>query len=262
MNIAELNERIILETGYRSQLAKKYKEMVNYEADEMMDYFDAAHFAAKAIKALDDDDPPGPEKLKNWHIKNPFKEDLTKAFKRLNVALNMGIRDSIPEATAEAVVGFDCWVEQTEEGWQLSHIRLCRDRFKNAMKQIEDKVGLTITDEATAERKIVIYYDHDSSTISPEDRAYLSAELMRIPMHEKISLVVTGHADRKGSERYNQNLSMERAIGIHRVLANFGIREQSIGISAEGETAPAILTKDGASEPQNRRSEILIKLQL
>ena len=61
---------------------------------------------------------------------------------------------------------------------------------------IQEKVGLTITDEAEAERKIVIYYDHDSSDISPEDQAYLSAEVGRIPMHDKVSLTVVGHADR------------------------------------------------------------------
>lgn len=260
MNITKLNDRNIPGTDYKSQLAIKYKAFVNYESEKMEDHYDASHFATKAIKVLDEDDTPGPEKLEAWYIKEPFKEDLTKASKRLNTALKMGIKDTLPEAVAEAVVGFDCWVEQAEEGWQFDHIKLCRDRFELAMDRIQEKVGLTITDEAEAERKIVIYYDHDSSQVSPEDHAYLSAEVSRIPMHEKVSLTVTGHADRMGSERYNHNLSVERAIGVHKVLSNFGLGDRSIGVSAEGERTPAIPTDDGESEPRNRRSEIFIKL--
>jgi outer membrane protein OmpA-like peptidoglycan-associated protein len=79
-------------------------------------------------------------------------------------------------------------------------------------------------------------------------------------MHEKVSLTVTGHADRKGPEKYNQNLSLERAIGVHEALSNFGIGKKYIGISAAGETTPLVETLDGISEPRNRRSEIFIRL--
>ena len=128
------------------------------------------------------------------------------------------------------------------------------------MDGIQKKVGLTITDDAKAERKLVIYYDHDSSKISADDQVFLSSEVARIPMHEKVSLTVTGHADRKGPEKYNQNLSLERAIGVHEALSNFGIGKKYIGISAAGETTPLVETLDGISEPRNRRSEIFIRL--
>ena len=147
MNISKLNERVIPGTDYKSQLANKYKDIVNYEADEMVDYYDAGHFATKAMKVLDGEDTPGPEKLDDWYIKEPFKHDLTKASMRLATALKMGVKDTLPEAAAEAVVGFDCWVEQAEEGWQYEHIKTCRDRFEMAMDRIQKKVGLTITDE-------------------------------------------------------------------------------------------------------------------
>ena len=56
MNISKLNERVIPGTDYKSQLANKYKDIVNYEADEMVDYYDAGHFATKAMKVLDGED--------------------------------------------------------------------------------------------------------------------------------------------------------------------------------------------------------------
>ena len=129
---------------------------------------------------------------------------------------------------------------------------MCRDRFEMAMDRIQEKVGLTITDEAEAERKIIIYYDNDSSDISPEDQAYLSAEVGRIPMHDKVSLTVVGHADRTRTERYNHDLFVERAIGVNRALSDYAICDRSIVVSAEGETAPVIPTANGQSEPRNR----------
>ena len=95
MNIAKLNERVIPGTDYKSQLANKYKEIVNYEANEMVDYYDAGHFATKAMNVLDGEDTLGPEKLDDWYIKEPFKHDLIKASRRLATALKMGIRGSI-----------------------------------------------------------------------------------------------------------------------------------------------------------------------
>ena len=260
MNIAEIHQKTITGSDYRSHLASKYKAVVKYEAEEMVDLPDAAHFATKAMAVLNNKEVPGPEKLENWYVHEDFKEDLKKASKRLDTALKIGIKETMPEMAAEAVVGFDCWIEQAEEGWQVDHIQLCRDRFNTAMDDIQEKVGLTITDDAKAERKIVIYYDHDSSKISADDQVFLSSEVARIPMHEKVSLKVTGHADRKGPEKYNQSLSLERAIGVHEALPNFGIGKKYIGISAAGETTPLVETLDGISEPRNRRSEIFIRL--
>ena len=64
MNITKLDNRTITGSDYRSHLASKYKEVVKYEALEMVDLPDAAHFATKAIAVLDNKEVPGPEKLK------------------------------------------------------------------------------------------------------------------------------------------------------------------------------------------------------
>ena len=77
-------------TDYKSQLANKYKEIVNYEANKMVDYYDAGHFATKAMNVLDRKDTPGPEKLDDWYIKEPFKHDLTRASKWIGDSLENG----------------------------------------------------------------------------------------------------------------------------------------------------------------------------
>ena len=141
MNIAEIHQRTITGSDYRSHLASKYKAVVKYEAEEMVDLPDAAHFATKAMSVLDNKEVPGPEKLENWYVHEDFKEDLQKASKRLDTALKIGIKETMPEMAAEAVVGFDCWMEQAEEGWQVDHIQACRDRFNIAMNGIRKRLA-------------------------------------------------------------------------------------------------------------------------
>ena len=52
MNIAEIHQKTITGSDYRSHLANKYKAVVKYEAEEMVDLPDAAHFATKAMAVL------------------------------------------------------------------------------------------------------------------------------------------------------------------------------------------------------------------
>ena len=67
---------------------------------------------------------------------------------------------------------------------------------------------------------------------------------------------VGGHADRAGTEAYNQDLSQRRADNVAKRLIAGGIEASSITIEAFGETRPAVPTEDGAREPANRRVEI------
>ena len=105
----------------------------------MVDYYDAGHFATKAINVLDGKDAPGPEKLDDWYIKEPFKHDLT-SIQAIGDSPEDGVKDTLPEATAEAVVGFDCWVEKVEEAAIRTH-KTCRDRFEMAMDRVQRKLA-------------------------------------------------------------------------------------------------------------------------
>ena len=92
----------------------------------------------KAMNVLDRKDTPGPV-LDDWKEQKAFKHDLNQTSRRLATALKMGVKDTLPEAMAEAVVA-DCWVEQAKEGWQYEHIKTPY-RFEMAMDLIQEKVG-------------------------------------------------------------------------------------------------------------------------
>ena len=57
---------------------------------------------------------------------------------------NSKFLNSNPETIAKAQLGFDCWLEQLEEGWQEQHIEKCYNMMNNNINKIMDIVKITI----------------------------------------------------------------------------------------------------------------------
>lgn len=70
---------------------------------------------------------------------------------------------------------------------------------------------------------------------------------------------IIGHADRAGSTHYNITLSLNRAKSVHTWFSKQSLDIRAITVESYGEEDPIIPTKDGVSEPKNRRVEILIR---
>jgi outer membrane protein OmpA-like peptidoglycan-associated protein len=67
---------------------------------------------------------------------------------------------------------------------------------------------------------------------------------------------LVGHADRSGSDNYNQALSLRRANTVKSALVREGVSESTIAVDGRGESEPLVPTADGVREPQNRRVNI------
>ena len=79
-------------------------------------------------------------------------------------------------------------------------------------------------------------------------------------------VVIEGHTDSKGKEKYNQDLSERRANSVEdRLVRNAGADGGRIETTGWGEAKPAVPNEklDGSDDPdgrqQNRRVEITIK---
>ena len=69
---------------------------------------------------------------------------------------------------------------------------------------------------------------------------------------------ISGHADRSGSDAYNNKLSDMRTNAVAEVIKAGGISGRKLGLGAFGENINAVKTPDGVKSPPNRRVEILI----
>lgn len=259
-------------TGFASALGREYREMALYEADEMNDWPDAAHFGGKALRAAEGA-VTGPEPLKDWRLPRAEVGALTAARARLVAVLDAGGGDRWPDRAARAQARFDCWVEQQEENWQFDHIARCRDGFLAAVTSLEHDVaaaakaarGATpaaaIAAPPAAEPspvRFTFHFTFDSAALRAEDGESVAAIARAAKTGRDVRILVDGHADRAGTAAYNRDLSYRRAEALALSLIAQGVPAERITISAFGEERPVVATPDGVREPQNRRAVVTV----
>ena len=103
----------------------------------------------------------------------------------------------------------------------------------------------------------VVFFDWDRDDITPQAAAILDNAAQQYAQTGQARVVLSGHADRSGSDEYNVGLSQRRANNVRQYLAGRGIPDGVITTEAFGESRPLVETADGVREPQNRRVEIV-----
>ncbi|MBX9634825.1 MAG: OmpA family protein [Magnetospirillum sp.] len=250
---------------FTQALAAEYRQFADSEYAQL-DWPDTYSFRDKARMAAEGR-PPAPEDPAKRGVGtgiqlNPDmdigKEQRGEAIagrQRLLGALSGEAPRSNPQATARAQVAYDCWVEQLEEGWQRDDIERCRKAFNSAMAELEARPIAQAVPQGQGER-LQVYFAFDSAQLTPESRQALASAARDIKQRSGGQIEVDGHADRAGSEPYNQQLSQARAQTVQRELVADGVPAQRITTRAYGERAPAIPTPDGIAQPENRRTVI------
>jgi outer membrane protein OmpA-like peptidoglycan-associated protein len=74
----------------------------------------------------------------------------------------------------------------------------------------------------------------------------------------KTSVTVAGHADARGSDSYNLDLSQRRALSVSNYLASQGVNPGRLNAIGYGEARPIGDNATAAGQALNRRVEILI----
>lgn len=97
-----------------------------------------------------------------------------------------------------------------------------------------------------------IKFAYNSDRILPESRPFLDqvGKMLSLPEWSQEKLVVEGHTDASGSERYNQYLSERRAAAVKRYLMqNYQVSAARLFVNGKGESSPleGINPFDGAN---------------
>jgi OOP family OmpA-OmpF porin len=97
-------------------------------------------------------------------------------------------------------------------------------------------------------------FDFDKSDLRPEGKSMLE-DLVRVLQGAKYEVILAiGHADRIGTARYNQKLSVQRAESVKQYLVAKGIEPNRVYAEGKGETQP--LTKPADCGMKNRKALI------
>jgi len=108
-------------------------------------------------------------------------------------------------------------------------------------------------------RTYLVFFDWNRADLTDRARQILADAAAARTTVRSTRIEVSGHADRSGSDAYNQALSMRRAEAVAAELTRRGVPRAEMVIQAFGESRPLVPTADGVREPQNRRVEIVLK---
>ena len=116
------------ENSLYSILSTEYKNFAKSELYEMHDEIDANYFAYKALLALNEK-KIFLENPKDWNLTD---KNLKEALQHYDILKKIIIDDDFLMyhlKIAEIISGFDCWLEQLEENWQIEDINKCKNKF-------------------------------------------------------------------------------------------------------------------------------------
>jgi outer membrane protein OmpA-like peptidoglycan-associated protein len=104
---------------------------------------------------------------------------------------------------------------------------------------------------------LAVQFDFDSAALSPTSRALLGnlAQAMNADQLKGVAFRIEGHTDAKGSEGYNQKLSMRRAEAVTADLVERGV--EASRLAPEGLGARSLLLPTQPFAAANRRVRIV-----
>ncbi len=108
-------------------------------------------------------------------------------------------------------------------------------------------------------RTWMVFFDTNSTTISDQANATVSAAAAIAKSAANSKVEVTGYTDTEGSVALNQALSVRRANSVRDALVRNGVSPQSIRVVGAGEQSLLVPTPDQTKYPSNRRAQIIVQ---
>jgi OOP family OmpA-OmpF porin len=103
----------------------------------------------------------------------------------------------------------------------------------------------------------------DKAVIHSEGKQHLNDEVVtKMKQYPQVeAILVTGHADRIGTDSYNQNLSQRRADAVKSYLVSQGIEGSRIQTAAKGESDPVVSCSEIKGKETGKNKKLVDCLQ-
>ncbi|MBM3482683.1 MAG: peptidoglycan-associated lipoprotein Pal [Alphaproteobacteria bacterium] len=104
-----------------------------------------------------------------------------------------------------------------------------------------------------------VYFDFDSSVLSPEARQTLEGQAEWLKKYADVRFSVEGHCDERGTREYNLALGERRAAAAKNYLVALGIDGSRLDTISYGKERPYALGHDDSAWSQNRRAVSMVQ---
>jgi peptidoglycan-associated lipoprotein len=93
-----------------------------------------------------------------------------------------------------------------------------------------------------------IFYDFDRATLRSESEKSLIELIILLQDNPNVTVELSAHTDRKGTDEYNNDLSLRRAQSVVDYLISGGVEKERLTPAGYGKTTPKTVTKNLAKE--------------
>jgi len=125
-------------------------------------------------------------------------------------------------------------------------------------KEVPDATVERVGEGIVVELSDKVLFDFGKSDLTDASRKSLDKIVEVFNKYPDTDIEVQGHTDDKGSEEYNQGLSVRRAVTVTDYLNSKGILNSRLNVKGFGELAPKYDNTNDDGRAQNRRVEFLI----
>lgn len=136
-----------------------------------------------------------------------------------------------------------------------------QDRQERALRERMAGTGVDVVrqgDNITLNMPDNITFGFDSSALQPQFYPVLDDVAATLREYNQTIVEVAGHTDSKGTDAYNQQLSVRRADAVGDYLMSKGLMRDRFIITGAGESRPIASNDTEAGRAQNRRVEITL----
>lgn len=133
------------------------------------------------------------------------------------------------------------------------------ERGSTTLAQVRQEFGAVLDALPPAPVSYLLFFNSDTDELTAESRALAPTILGEISKRPAAEVVVIGHTDTRGSDDYNDKLSLERAQAVKLQLMALGFDAVHISVEGRGKRELLVPTADNVAEAHNRRAEILVR---
>lgn len=135
-----------------------------------------------------------------------------------------------------------------------------KQEFESDMAEEDAEYGVDFVLAAIDKPQVVenIFYDFDKATLRPESKEALDEMAQMLADNPNVTIEMSSHTDRKGSNEYNDRLSERRAKSVVDYLIAAGVDSRRLTWKGYGESQPKKVTKRINKEfPQFEEGQVL-----
>ncbi|MEZ9232745.1 OmpA family protein [Vibrio amylolyticus] len=229
----------------------------------------AENYAASDFSPVMPDEPLGPE--------HGLRFDWQLAKLQLDSLVQQGAKWCFPAAVVQAIEKQNRIARELEGGLlldaandlviqrkRLNELELQLDYVTSQTRCVPPKnqyqlnQQLAVVDQLYEILNVDNQFALDSTEINPKYMGHLAKAANLLVEHKTLKLSVTGHADARGDNQYNQKLAMGRAKQVKRYLTIFGLSPNRITTHSLGAELPLFEGDSPGVQLTNRRVSVEI----